>query len=96
MGREPDFQDELKRLQRRLPAWAKPVIKRANRPRARWLRIPLAVALMIGGLLGFLPVLGFWMLPLGLAFLAPELPFLRGPLARLLAFINRKLAPQAG
>jgi len=44
----------------------------------------------------FLPVLGFWMLPLGLALLAPELPFLRGPSGRLPAFINRKPAPQTG
>jgi hypothetical protein len=43
-----------------------------------------------------LPVLGFWMVPLGLALLAIDVPFLRGPFVRLLAFINRKLASQAG
>jgi len=59
-------------------------------------RIPLAIGLMIGGLFGFLPVIGFWMLPLGLALLAIDLPFLRRPLARFMAFINRKLAAQAG
>jgi len=42
-----------------------------------------------------LPVLGFWMVPLGLALLAVDVPFLRGPLGRLLACINRKLASQA-
>ena len=32
---------------------------------------------MIGGLLGFLPVLGFWMFPLGVAFVALDIPPLR-------------------
>lgn len=40
----------------------------------KWLRIPAGVALVIGGALGFLPVLGFWMLPLGLAVLAVDIP----------------------
>lgn len=29
---------------------------------------------MVGGVLGFLPVLGFWMLPLGMALIALDLP----------------------
>ncbi|HMF24194.1 MAG TPA: hypothetical protein VKG24_19035 [Pseudolabrys sp.] len=95
MGRQPDFDEELERLLRVVPTWARHVIKSANQPRAVWLRIPLAIGLVIGGLLGFLPVLGLWMLPLGLALLSIELPFLRGPLARFLAFINRKLPAQA-
>lgn len=36
-------------------------------PRNRLLRIGLGLLLILGGLLGFLPVLGFWMIPLGLA-----------------------------
>jgi len=42
-----------------------------------WLRKSIAVGLIIGGLLGFLPVLGFWMLPLGLILLATDLPSVR-------------------
>lgn len=30
-------------------------------------RLPLGVALMVGGAFAFLPILGLWMLPLGLA-----------------------------
>jgi hypothetical protein len=37
-----------------------------------WLRKSIGVLLVIGGLLGFLPVLGFWMLPVGLALLAVD------------------------
>ena len=68
----------------------------ARRPGAIWWRIPLAAALMLGGMLGFLPLLGFWMLPLGFALVAVDVPLIRRPLARMLAFINRKLAPLAG
>ena len=55
-------------------------------------RTVLGGVLSAGGFLGFLPILGFWMLPLGLALLALDLPFLRGPMARCLAYINGKLA----
>jgi hypothetical protein len=62
-----------------------------------WQRLMVATVLIVGGILGIvLPVLGFWMVPLGLALLAIDVPFLRGPFAWLLAFINRKLASQGG
>ena len=38
---------------------------RARVPRG--LRLILGVLLILGGLVGFLPVLGFWMIPLGIA-----------------------------
>jgi len=61
------------------------------------MRAGVAILFIIGGVLGIvLPVLGFWMVPLGLALLAIDVPFLRGPFARLLAFINRKLTSQVG
>lgn len=41
------------------------------------LRLALAVLLMAGGLLWFLPVVGLWMLPLGLLLLAYDVPALR-------------------
>lgn len=40
-------------------------------------RQALGGGLVIGGILGFLPVLGFWMIPLGLLVLSIDLPFLR-------------------
>lgn len=42
-----------------------------------WLRKTIGVLLVIGGCLGFLPVLGYWMLPLGLALLAVDFPTAR-------------------
>jgi hypothetical protein len=41
------------------------------------LRIALGLMLVVGGAIGFLPVLGFWMIPLGLAVLAIDFPPVR-------------------
>lgn len=41
------------------------------------IRLVLGILFCIGGVFGFLPVLGFWMLPLGLAFIALDIPPLR-------------------
>jgi purine-cytosine permease-like protein len=41
-------------------------------PRSRWLRVLIGVVLIILGMLGFLPILGFWMIPLGLLVLSYE------------------------
>ena len=40
-------------------------------------RKALGFALVVGGILGFLPILGFWMIPLGLMVLSIDLPSLR-------------------
>jgi hypothetical protein len=37
----------------------------------------LGLALVAGGVLGFLPVLGFWMIPLGLIILSIDSPIVR-------------------
>ncbi|HXR85927.1 MAG TPA: hypothetical protein VN728_03105 [Stellaceae bacterium] len=46
----------------------------------------LGIALVAGGVFGFLPILGFWMIPLGGAFIALDIPPLR---RRLMAWLNR-------
>ena len=46
-------------------------------PRSRLLRIILGALLMVCGVLGFLPVIGFWMFPLGLLVLSVDLPIVR-------------------
>jgi hypothetical protein len=53
-------------------------------------RIPLAILLVVGGVFSFLPVLGLWMLPLGLVLIAQDVPFLQKPTAQLLGWIERK------
>jgi len=46
-------------------------------PKMRSRRVVLGVALVCGGILGWLPILGFWMLPLGLFILSYDSPRIR-------------------
>jgi len=45
---------------------------------------------MLGGIFSFLPVLGVWMLPLGLLLFAQDVPVLQKPMASSLGWIERK------
>jgi hypothetical protein len=58
---------------------------RKVRAAPRVVRILAGVALVIGGIFGFLPVLGLWMIPLGLVVIFFDVPWVR---ARWLAFRN--------
>ena len=51
--------------------------RRFSLPASRIARTVIGVALIIGGVLGFLPVLGFWMVPLGLLVLSVDFPLVR-------------------
>ncbi len=46
-------------------------------PRSRVGRIGVGSGLIVGGVLGFLPILGFWMLPLGVVVLSNDVSLLR-------------------
>ncbi len=46
-------------------------------PKNKLGRIIVGVVLIFLGFLGFLPILGFWMIPLGIAVLAFDLEFAR-------------------
>jgi hypothetical protein len=87
-NKAPDLGAELDRLERRLPDWPAWLMRKVRSPAAERYRMPAAVALTVGGLFGVLPVLGFWMTPLGLSLIAFDVPFMQPPLARLLARIN--------
>lgn len=50
------------------------VLKRGERHIPPVVRGLLGLVLMLLGTLGFLPILGFWMIPLGLALLASDIP----------------------
>jgi uncharacterized RDD family membrane protein YckC len=90
MPSTPDFHALLHRFEERLPDWMARKSRTLREPSARMWRMPVAGLLIAGGFLGFLPILGFWMVPLGLLLLAIDLPVLRPPLARLLHWIERK------
>ena len=60
-----------------LPARMRRLFSRDNLPRSRAARIAIGAALVLGGVIGFLPILGFWMVPVGLAVLAIDIPVVR-------------------
>lgn len=43
-------------------------------PDTPWVRVPIGILLIAFGFLGFLPILGFWMVPVGLFVLAIDFP----------------------
>ena len=80
----PDFHALVERFEARLPAACARCSRYRRQPQSRMVRVPAAVLLTFGGVFSILPVLGIWMLPLGLLLLAVDLPALRPPLARML------------
>ena len=46
-------------------------------PGNRLARIVIGIVLVLFGLVGFLPILGFWMVPLGLIILSADVPAVR-------------------
>lgn len=88
-----EYNEALGRLEARLPGFAARSLRYLV-DSSPWVRMPPAIAFILGGILGFLPILGFWMIPLGLLLLAQDVPPLRGPLARVLNWIDSKLPEQ--
>lgn len=80
----------LDKLVHRLPPRMGGTVSYLLKPSSRWVRIPSGALLVVGGVLSFLPVLGFWMLPLGLALLAEDVPALRSSRSRVLDWVERK------
>ena len=94
-----NYQIELDRhfawFEGRLPAGPARFVNWLRQPSSRLVRMPLALLLILGGIFSFLPVLGLWMLPLGLLLFAQDVPMLRPPLIRLLAWVERKWTGRA-
>lgn len=77
-------------LERETPDRVARAIRWLRNPKARWIRLPLGLLLVAGGFFGFLPILGFEFIPLGLLLIAQDLPFLQKPVARLTIWLERK------
>ena len=89
-----EHQKELDRhfawFEAKLPPGPARFVAWLRKPSSRLVRIPLALLLILGGILSFLPVLGLWMLPLGLLLFAQDVPPLQKPMAQGLGWIERK------
>jgi hypothetical protein len=87
----PDLDEQLDRLESVCPAFLAKPIHFVRKPHHRWLRIIAGILFVIGGLLSFLPVLGIEMLPIGLMLIAIDVPVLRPPIARMIAWCEEKV-----
>lgn len=81
---------KLDRLGRKLPRWMARILRWLRRPSSRWVRMPVGLLLVLGGVFSILPLLGLWMLPLGLLLLVQDVPFLRRPTRRMLTCVERR------
>jgi hypothetical protein len=72
----------FRRLEHEVPGKVAQVLRGLRHPKSRWIRIPVGVLLVLGGIFSILPFLGIWMLPLGLLLIAYDVPILRGPVGR--------------
>jgi len=82
---------QFERIGRQVPATAG-FLHWVRKPNLHLVRIPLAILLMLGGMFSFLPILGLWMLPLGLALLAIDVPPLKRPVGDFLVRLQRWIA----
>ena len=90
INHKAEIDRHFRMLIRKLPARLSRSILWLRKPSSRLFRIPLSVSLILGGLLGFLPLLGFWMIPLGVILIAQDIPALEKPTARALGWLERK------
>jgi hypothetical protein len=77
-------------IHRRVPIRVSQFIRRLRKPSSFAVRLLIALLLILGGFFSFLPILGLWMLPLGLLFIAQDVPILQKPLVSALAWIEAK------
>jgi hypothetical protein len=85
----PEYDAAMNRLEHRLPRFAGASLRYLV-DSSPWVRVPPALALIVGGTLSFLPVLGIWMLPVGLVLLAQDVPPLRKPIAKAIHWADKK------
>jgi hypothetical protein len=72
----------VERLLAKLPRSVRDAVEWLPCPRRRWAHIAAACLLVVCGILAILPVLGLWMLPLGLALAAEDMPGIKPWLER--------------
>ncbi len=88
---QQELRAAFKRLERILPARLASGLRWLRHPASRWARLPAGLVLIVGGVFSFLPVLGIWMLPLGLMLIAADVPFLQRPMARFAMWIIERV-----
>ena len=72
----------------------RPKIRLGNRhfhlPQSQAVRIGIGILLVLFGLVGFLPIVGFWMIPVGLLVLSVDIPIVRRWRRQLVVWWHRR------
>lgn len=92
---QPDLDEQVERLAARLPRRLAQFARWLRKPSSRLVRMPAAILLILIGLIGIFPIVGLSLIPLGLILVAEDIPFLQPPIARMLAWIERKFPKKA-
>src|ERR1700744_3258497 len=77
-------------IESRMPPRLSGSIRWLRTPSSFWVRLLVAVLLIVGGVSSFLPILGVWRLPLGLLLIAQDFPILQGPILAALRWAEGK------
>lgn len=77
------YADKVPRPLGRLISWMR-------KPELRWLRLIAGILFICCGLVGFLPILGLWMVPLGLIILAQDSKWLQRPTLQAITWLETK------
>lgn len=85
------FEAAYNELLKELPDALARALARLSAPGMRWVRFGFGVLFIVGGLLSFLPVLGFELLPLGVLLLAQDAPVLHRPVGAATLWVVAKV-----
>ena len=77
-------------IDRRVPVKVSQSIRWLRKPSSFGVRLVVAMLLILGGIFSFLPILGIWMLPLGLLLIAQDVPLLEEPLLKTFTWVEVK------
>ena len=64
--------------------------KHIHLPRSKPIRIIMGIVLILLGFVGFLPIIGFWMIPLGIIVLSIDIPPVRRARRRFVVWWERR------
>jgi hypothetical protein len=85
-----ELDEAFDRLEQELPNWLGRKLRWLRSPKSRWVRIPLAILLILQSAVFFLPFAGLHLLPVGLLLIAQDIPALKRPVARAMLWLLRK------
>ncbi|ANQ40126.1 hypothetical protein BAR24_00815 [Gluconobacter oxydans] len=85
-----DYEAQMQALIHKLPGWMQRTLSWLRKPERKWVRIPAGILFMLGGCMAFLPVLGVWMVPVGILLLSEDIPVFRRLMEKALNWIQRK------